>query len=268
MMKRFTLTLMAAAAMLMPATAQNKVKNVYTWQEKLNVDLLQDTKQSTQIVRSLFAGYNSICLPMQLTAEELQTAAKDVQIERLEAIRQEGDVLNLYFLDCTAEGMKAGVPYLIYSPTAQTMRAKSNGSFNAELQSVCLKDATGDNQVTFGSSWESLIVEGRYGIPAMQDSEMLQSILIRTEGDKQFLPTRCGFTWDVQSPTAHELRIKHVTSMQEGTTSIEALKMNNSIVDIYDLQGKLVSPQRRINSALNALPKGIYVVNGQKTAVQ
>lgn len=254
--------------MLVPSLAQNRVKTVYTWQEKLNTSLLADQTQQTQLCRTLYAGYNSICLPMSLSAEELQAAAKDVQIERLAQIRQEGDVLGLYFLDCTAEGLQAGVPYLIFSPTQQTLRAKSNNTYNDQLQSVTLSDNSGENQVTFGSSWEAVRVAGRYGIPAQQDTYMLESVLICTDSEKAFLPTRCGFTWDKQAMSATRMEIKHVTSLGEGTTAIETLRQNNAIVDIYDLQGKLLKAQCPINDGLEAMPQGIYVVNGQKVAVK
>lgn len=268
MMKRFTLTLMAATAMLMPSWAQNRVKNVYTWHENLDTKLLLDKTQNVQLIRTLFAGYNSLCLPVSLSAEELQQSAKDVQIERLAAIRQDGDVLNLLFLDCTNEGLQAGMPYLIYSPTAQTMRAKRSDEVSMELHNVTLSDATGNNQVTFGSSWETLQVAGMYGIPASQDALVLESILIRTEGDKFFLPTRCGFTWDVQSPTATKLQIQHVTSLDADPTSIESLKNSSALVDVYDVQGQLVSSQSTVEKATQTLRPGIYVINGQKVAVQ
>ena len=115
-MKKLMFTLMAAAMTLVPAIAQNRVKYLSTTTETLNVSELQVADQTVQISRYLFAGYNTICLPMTLSAEQLQAAAKDVRVERLAAIKQEGSTLNLYFVDCTDEGIQAGLPYLIYSP--------------------------------------------------------------------------------------------------------------------------------------------------------
>ena len=116
-MKHFTLLLMAAATICTNAFAQNRAKNIYTSTTELNLEVLQNQAQPVVLNRTLFAGYNTICLPMSLSAEQLQAAAKDVQVERLETIRQEGNTLNMYFLDCTNEGIEAGVPYLIFSPT-------------------------------------------------------------------------------------------------------------------------------------------------------
>ena len=141
-MKHFTLLLMAAATICTSAFAQPRPKYVYTSTTTLNLEQLQNQAQPVVLNRTLFAGYNTICLPMSLSAEQLQAAAKDVQIERLEAIRQEGSTLNMYFLDCTSEGIEAGVPYLIFSPTFQTLRANTMESqgINTELKSVSKTD--------------------------------------------------------------------------------------------------------------------------------
>ena len=267
-MKHFTLALVAVAAFCSQAFAQNRVKNLYTSGTTLNVSLLNDEEQPIQINRTLFAGYNSICLPMSLTAEQLQAAAKGVQVERLISIGQEGSTLNLYFLDCTNEGIEAGVPYLIYSPTLQILRAKSTDAttISTHLKSVTKTDAEG-NQITFGSSWESVQVAGRYGIPAMQETDELQSILICTTGDKTFLPTRCGFTWDRQSATAQALEIKHITELAGEETCIKELQTKDAVVDIYNAQGAMVQSKANINKAMKTLPRGIYVINGLKVAV-
>ena len=268
-MKHITLLLVAATAICTNAFAQNRARNIYTSTTELNLEVLQNTAQPVVLNRTLFAGYNTICLPMSLSAEQLQAAAKDVQIERLEAIRQEGSTLNMYFLDCTNEGIEAGVPYLIFSPTFQTLHANTMESqgISTELRSITKTDGAG-NTVTFGSSWEMLKVEGRYGIPAQQDTYILESNLIRTEGDKAFLPTRCGFTWDQQANTASALEIKHVTSLEDISTSIEKLQAANTTVDVYDAQGKLVLSQTNISTAKQTLPQGIYVVKGHKFAVK
>lgn len=269
-MKKFTLILMAAATLCTPSFAQNRVRNIYTTANKLNVDLLKSTDMTVQVNRTLMGGYNTICLPMTLTSEQLANAAKDVQVERLAAIRQEGSTLYMYFLDCTQEGIKAGEPYLIFSPTTQVLRAKNteNNGISSELKSVTMSDGQG-NSVTFGSSWESLQVDGRYGIPAQQDAYLLESILIRTEADKTFLPTRCGFTWDEKTETATALEIKHVTSLGAmETTALKLIDGEEAKVDVYDTKGTLVKKGVRVSEARKSLPRGIYVIGGEKVAVQ
>lgn len=267
-MKHFTLLLVAAATLCTNAFAQSRARNIYTSSTTLNLEVLENATQPVIVNRTLFAGYNTICLPMSLDADQLQAAAKDVQVERLAAVKQEGSTVNMYFLDCTNEGIEAGTPYLIFSPTMQTLHANtlSAGPVDTDLKNVTMTDGRG-NTVTFGSSWETLKVEGRYGIPAQQEAYLLESVLIRTEADKAFLPTRCGFTWDQQTASAERLEIKHVTSMKDIETSIAKLQDQNARVDIYDAKGNLVG-KSTISEAKQNLPQGIYVVKGQKFAVK
>lgn len=268
-MKKFTLFVVAAAALCTTSFAQNRVKHIYTSSEKMNISLLEQREADVQLSRMLMAGYNTICLPFTLDAAQLAASAKDVQVERLARIRQEGNTLCLYFLDCTQEGIQAGQPYLIFSPTTQMLRAKASQTTatSTELRSQSMTDGAG-NRITFGSSWESVKAVGRYGIPAQQDALILESILIRTDGDKTFLPTRCGFTWDQQAPTATNLEIKHITNLAGAETSIESLQAQDATVDVYNTKGQLVRRNINVNSALTSLPAGIYVIGGAKVAVK
>ena len=266
-MKKITLAVLTMLAM-QTASAQS-TKYVFTSSQTLNTKPLTEAGQAFQLNRTLLAGYNTICLPVSLDAEQLQAAAKDVQLERLVSIKQEGDVLNLYFMDCTKEGVQAGVPYLIYSPIVQNLKVKSGqcGATDLEIKNITLNDDNG-NQVTFNSSWSAIQAEGRYGIPAQQDAYILESVLIRTDADKTFLPTRCGFIWNKQSVTATSLNIKHVTSMSGIETSIAKLQAAGTKVDIYDTKGALVKKQTTVSDAISTLPTGIYVIGGEKFAVK
>jgi hypothetical protein len=246
---------MAAATVCTGAFAQNRAKNIYTSTTALNLEVLQNQAQPVVLNRTLFAGYNTICLPMSLSAEQLQAAAKDVQVERLEMIRQEGSTLNMYFLDCTNEGIQAGVPYLIYSPKSQYLRLKNSEALtvNSELKAVRLSDNKG-NIVTFSSNWETVKKDGLYGIPAQQNVTPLESVLIRTQADKAFLPTRCGFSWDQQNASAQELRIVHVSQAEVTAINAQISNIKSQNSEIYDLSGR----------KLNKTDRGIYVQEGKK----
>ena len=250
---------MVALGLSTTAFAQNKVKNIYASSPKLDIEMMQNSDQTIRLNRYFYAGYNTLCLPFSLTAEQVALAAKDLKVERLAGIQQEGTTLNLYFTDCTAEGIQAGVPYLIYSPTSQYMRVNNTDvvNFDKELKTVRMTDDNG-NVVTFGSSWESLEKVGRYGIPAKQDVTPLESVLVRTIGDKTFLPTRCGFTWVQQSASANELKIQHAASRGD-VTAILGIKQNTTTDgDYYNLQGSKTSK--------NA--KGIRIQNGKKSIIK
>ena len=270
-MKHLRLIVVAAAAALCASTNAQNTRTLYTSGQKMNVELLSDAPQgqSVQITRQLMAGYNTICLPVTLSGERLQQCAKDVQVERMGAIRQEGSTLNMYFLDCTSEGIEAGVPYLIFSPTRQTLRVNhaQDLAISTKLQTVTLKDDNG-NQVSFDSGWEAKRVDGRYGIPAQQDAYILESVLVRTEADKVFLPTRCGFTWDNQSVDAQNLEIKHVSSLDAMATSVDKLEAEGTLVDVYTPHGTLVKKSISVSEARSSLPRGLYVIGGEKVAIQ
>jgi hypothetical protein len=253
-MKQFVLVMMMATAVCTTALAQNKVKNVYASSEKLNIEMLQNSDQTVQLNRYFFAGYNTLCLPMSVSAQQLG----DVKVERFAGIQQEGDVLNLYFVECTNDGIQAGVPYLVYSPKSQYLRIKNTDAMmiDNQLTAIHMNDGKG-NMVTFGSSWEVSDKEGRYGIPAQQKVTPLEAVLIKTTAEQKFLPTRCGFTWDMQNATAKELRIVHLAE-SEVTAIKNVTMMKNADDNIYDLNGRKVSQ----NS------KGLLIQNGKKTVVK
>lgn len=255
-MKHFVLSLVAAATLCVPTFAQNGVKNIYASSTKLDCKQIQNTEQTVQLYRYLFAGYNTLCLPMSFSNEQLQKAANGARLERMAAIQQTDNTLNIYFVDCTKEGIQAGVPYLIFSPKSQYLRLKNTEAqiINDYLTTVRLSDGEG-NTISFGSSWETIRENGLYGIPAKQDTEILESILIRTDIEKAFLPTRCGFNWEQQSATATELNIHHIASLEEvtGIQSLENGKMKVENV-VYDLNGRKVSTAKR----------GLVIENGKK----
>lgn len=246
-----------AAALSTTAGAQSKVATLNANSTKLNVELLQDANRTVQLNRYFFAGYNTLCLPVSLTAEQVAAAAKDLRVERLVAIKQVGSDLNLYFVDCTSEGIQAGEPYLVYSPTKQYMNVKSDNvtGVNTAINAVRLSDNEG-NQVTFSSSWNLISKEGLYGIPAKQPVTPLESVLIRTDADKSFLPTRCGFSWDSQAASASALKIQHVSAGD--ITAITSVKKSAESTAVYGLDGQRI----------NGKKKGINITNGKKVVIK
>ena len=212
-MKQLVLAMIMATAVSTTAFAQNRVKNVYASSSKLDIEMLQ-SEQPIQLNRYFFAGYNTLCLPMSVSAEQLG----DIKLERFEGIKQEGNILNLYFVECTSDGIQAGVPYLVNSPKSQYLRVKNSDAMTIDnqLKTVRMSDNNG-NTVSFGSGWETIEKVGRYGIPAQQNVTPLEAILVRTNADKKFLPTRCGFTWDKQSASAKELPSITCSSVGFGT---------------------------------------------------
>ena len=249
-MKQLVLAMMMATAVSTTAFAQNKVKNIYASSSKLDVEMLQNSNQNVRLNRYLFAGYNTLCLPMTVSAEQLG----DIKVERFLNIQQEGAVLNLYFVECTEDGIQAGVPYLVYSPKSQYLHVKNSDALaiDTELNTIHMSDNNG-NLVTFGSGWETISKEGRYGIPAQQNVTPLEAVLIKTTADQKFLPTRCGFVWNQQSSTANELRIIHLSKSE--VTAVKSVTIKNSSDNnLYNLSGRKVT-----NTS-----KGLLIQDGKK----
>lgn len=223
---------------------------------KIDFNKVTEKTKTIQMSRIFYAGYNTICLPFSVSAEDLQNlVGEGVMLEKLAKAENN----ELTFLDVTSEGIEAGMPYLIYAPARKTVTFRTN-----DMQLVTTPTTITVGNATMSGKYEPTTASGLYGIPAQQNTDILQSVLVRTEGDKTFLPTRCGITYNNASeiPT-----IKHVTSLNS-ETAISRLQATNAKVDIYTVSGTLVKKGINMNDAMNTLSRGIYVVNGQKFMVK
>lgn len=247
-----------ACAILMGASATvSAQKTVYlSTSSTMNFAKVTEATTNVYLNRVLYAGYNTICLPFSVSAEDLQTlVGEGVMLEKLAKV--EGSTLT--FLDVTSDGIEAGMPYLIFSPKQQTVRFQTDKmTLVTEAQVLTIGGASMSGK--YAPTQEA----GLYGIPAQQDTDILQSILIRTEADKTFLPTRCGFK--VSNPDVAPV-IAHVTSLNEATP-LSKLMADNAKVNVYTIGGAAVKKNIRINDAMNSLTPGVYVVNGQKMIVK
>lgn len=247
-----------ALALLMGASASvSAQKSVYfSTTSKMDFSKVTNLTTTVTVGRTLYAGYNTICLPFNVSATDLKAVVgEEVMLERLAKVSG----YNLTFLDVTEEGIEAGMPYLLYSPKTQVASFKTTDT--ALLQEPKELHIGG---VTMVGRYEPTQQMGLYGIPAQQDVEILESVLIRTEADKTFLPTRCGINFPLCSGTP---TISHVTSLSDAT-AVSKLMADNAKVTIYTTGGAVVKKGVRINDAMNALTPGVYVVNGQKIIVK
>lgn len=258
-MKKFYTRFLAVAAMAMTmsgsAMAQNRAVYLST-SSKMDFSKVTEMVNTVKVSRMFFEGYNTICLPFSVSAQDLKTLmGEDVMLEKL--AQQKGSTLT--FIDVTEEGIEAGMPYLIFSPKSQNVVFSTTD----KALTTAPKRLTVGNATMCGK-FEASKDMGIYGIPAQQDTEVLQSVLIRTEGDKNFLPTRCG----IEFPLSNEIPvISHVTSLNDATP-INTLIANNATVDVYAVNGTLVEKGIKINTAMKSLSRGVYVVNGQKFMVK
>lgn len=247
-----------AFALMMGASATvSAQKTVYlSTTSKMDFTKVTEKATSAYLSRTLYPGYNTICLPFDVTAEELRTiVGEEVMLEKMAKV--EGKTLT--FIDVTNEGIQAGMPYLLFSPKMQSVRFQTT-NLNLVTEPKALKIGG----ATMCGQFDVVKEDGLFGIPAQQDVEILESVLVRTEGDKTFLPTRCGITY----PSCNEIPvIQHVTSLADAT-SLSKLMADNAKVTVYTVGGQLVEKNIRINDAKSTLTPGVYVVNGQKMIVK
>lgn len=256
-MKKFTRTLAAlivAAGFSAVASAQSVTLSTYS---KIDFSKVKETTTNVRMSRLFFAGYNTICLPFNVSADEVKNlVGEGVMIEKFAKV----DGKNLMFVDVTDKGIEAGMPYLIYSPTKKSVIFSTTDKILAqEPIPVTI------NGVTMSGCYAPTTEENLYGIPAQQDEDILQAILVRTAGDKTFYPTRCGFVTPVNMDAPV---IMHVTSTDADATAINKLQAKNAKVDVYNMNGTLVKKNIGMKDAMNTLSHGIYVVNGIKFMVK
>lgn len=244
--------LLAAIVGLVTLNANAIRKIVSTHTTTLRVEQIT---VDTQLSRYFIAGYNTICLPFSVDAADLkEVVGEGVMLEKLVGV--EGN--ELLFMDVTEGGIEAGKPYLIYCPTTKVAYFT-----NKDSQVLTQPSVVSVGGVSMTSYFDTVQPTGIWGIPAKQDTDILQSVLVEVNSDKQFLPTRCGISCkNILNPV-----IKHIASLDGGETAIASLYAKNAVVDVYSTNGNLVSKGIRMNDT-RSLPKGIYVVNGVKFMVK
>jgi len=74
-----------------------------------------------------------------------------------------------------------------------------------------------------------------------------------------FLPTRCGFSWEMQSASANKLEIVHSSS--DAITAIKNVKNQKTYnsSSYYDLNGRSIGSPAQ---------KGLYIHDGKKIIVK
>lgn len=253
--------------------AQN-TKPVYlnTYAKDMTLPTSMEQVSYISLSRYLFSGYNTICIPFTLTAQQVANAFGEVKVERLVSCSQTGNTLNLNFVECTDQGIQAGQAYLVYAPKAiwGIVKLTDKTSFNAEIYPTIVSDPKG-NKVSFQGIYKKATGEGLYGIPVDMNADgSVEANLVSTNASKTFLPTRCSFNWITKSGNATDIAIRHISSAGvKGTvTSINELLNEDSVVDVYSISGQLVLSKIKVSVACQQLKKGIYVVNGEKFIVK
>lgn len=237
---------MLAALTVSAQTTPNRPKYHYVSANAATLALAQLEQPTSTLLRTLYAGYNTVCLPFSLTADEVTAMlGEGVTVEKAIGATLDGQAFTLCLEDCTAEGIEAGMPYIVYSPRTTFARIQNTtgAPVLAQPLAVTLGDGEG-NVATFRGSFEQLKPVGSWAIPAVEGE--IPAELIRCTGERLLNPTRCFFTWDHQG-SASSMALRHVTA-GELITGLHAATVQHANGETYNLAGqRIATPQNGVN---------------------
>ena len=198
-----------------------------------------------KLTRSLKAGlWNTICLPFDVTAEQVESVLKATGNVK-EFDKEDEASATIYFKPATE--MKAGVPYLI-KPTADALMLEFKGvTINNvdELSRIngnryCICGVFGKTKLRTTGADLFLNAAGKFVAPAPGKETM--------KGFRAY--------FNVPSNTSAAALNINIDGETTGINNIETETTVNG--KVYNLNGQYVG------NSLNGLKKGIYVVNGKK----
>jgi hypothetical protein len=227
-----------------------------------NVEKYDGKICNVTVNRYVFTGWNTIALPFDIAAEELnEVFGSDCKLERLVSVENVGSAIQLNFQDCKAQGMTANTPYILYY-TGESMNKKiaKEATISYSEPAVSFKTRMGET-VTMAGVQQMTKGIGFYGILARDNAEAKWA---KVDGSLSgFLATRCCI--QLSSATAERLITNHIGASEVST--ISAIAHGNELVDVYNVNGQKVAAQ--VSAAqVNGMQPGIYVVKGQKVLVK
>lgn len=239
-------------------------------QEKLTLSTYNGTKLekydghicNVTVNRYMFKGWNTIALPFDVTAEELnETFGADCRLERLIGVENVGNDIQLNFQDCKDGGMKAHTPYILYyNGEPANKKISKEASISSEKAILTFSTPRGET-VTMAGAQEKIAGIGFYGILAKDNEE---AKFAKVDGSLNgFYATRCYV--QLTSATANAITTRHITASD--ATSISADVNDNEQVDVYNTNGVKVASKVNAEKMSNLQP-GIYMVKGKKVLVK
>ena len=196
------------------------------------------------LTRALTANaWNTICLPFDVTAEQIEDVLKSKGNVK-EYGSEDANTPTIYFKDATT--MTAGTPYLI-KPTESATELVFKG--------VTIKNVDELDRMV-GDKYNMCGVFGKY--------------TMKTDGTELFLTTQGKFA--VPAPTTNVMRGFRAYFFVPKSTAAAALNLSFGeatgidgvaadavkSVKVYNVNGQYVG------TSLDALPKGLYIVGGKK----
>src|SRR5574344_1977298 len=122
--------------------------------------------RNVTMYRSIYNGWNTFCVPFDMTTEELNTAFGDAcKLETLTRVSVSGDTYYLGFTDAKSDGVKADTPYLLYytgeNKSIKVEAADSKIKYDADPELTFIVAGT---KLQFAGAITHLNANGQYGI--------------------------------------------------------------------------------------------------------
>ncbi|MGN0215256.1 MAG: hypothetical protein ACI4BG_01820 [Prevotella sp.] len=244
----------------------------------------KETNVSTMLKRGMTLGkWNTLVLPVNMSSAQLKTAFGDspnmVQLARLTALN--GTVLeftSVNLSDDNQQALTAGGIYIIkpqQSPVANSVTVnRADGTavtVDGPFYNIGRHSYEGFDTLALSKTVSSTVgvmtAHGTY-----VNTTCPPGSYVLSHGDMYHIKTetpvkgfRCWFTFNGNAPKNVSLAIDGVAegAIPTGLEDLVDTRLQPS--DIYNANGQLV---RRGATTLDGLPKGVYIVNGKKIAVQ
>lgn len=259
-MKKFYIIAMMALTSLAASAQQTLTLSTYTGTDLAKFD---GQTKNVKVSRYVFKGWNTICMPFDMTAEELNASfGNDCRLETLVGIENDGTQFKLNFQDCKSKGVKANMPYILYY-TGETKTVSftiENATIKNANQTVNFKDHNGV-EVVFSGTKVKLDSKGLYGIYAKDNAEA--AFVNVDDAANGFYATRCFIQLSNGNSTL--LTSNHIG--EGDITAITSVMKSGEKADVYNISGVKIATNASIKD-INNLNKGVYVVKGKKIAVK
>ena len=264
-MKNFTLKTVFLAAMALVLAVNAGAQTVITSTVSPK-DLAAYDEQTIDltIYRYIYKGWNTICLPVSLTEAQInEIFGEECRLETLVGVESTGTASKLNFKDVKRDGLKAKTPYILYSTMDDGVRTIHLPEAYVTVGDVELSfiDNTGTT-VQFSGATEKQGTEGMYGIIAKDNQS---AAFVEASHVPQIYASRCYIKYN-GGDTGQLLTSNHLDYDMTGIEAAVAAAKDGP-VDVYNVSGVRIAAGVT-PAELQKLPKGVYVIKGQKIWVK
>lgn len=215
-----------------------------------DVKAIEPGMKNIRFTRPLKNGWNSICLPFNMSAFEFENST-DTKLQALASY--DGEVLNFE----EVENLEANVPYLVYITGDNTEDGMFHG-FNIGTE-VFAADPQAQCRGGFcfqGNYTPSFAMRNRYGVA----DHGAEGQFIQKGGETSTLPATGAYFTASGKPASVKLNLGGEVT---GINSNGVIISDSASAPVFDLKGVRVS-----NGSLEGLPKGLYIQGGKKVYVK